>query len=93
METNEDVPQEFYDVVDQFINLANSLGKNWPRSRISATLLYAAARYNAFNWLFREVDQEQTEEEAIEFYSDQYEGMLRDNISDLRRSYSDSGDL
>jgi hypothetical protein len=46
-----EIPQEFYDIVDQFINLANDLGKEWPRSRVSATLMFAAARYNVYNWL------------------------------------------
>ena len=25
-----DIPQEFYDLVDRFINLANDLEKEWP---------------------------------------------------------------
>ena len=65
---NNDVPQEFYDVVDEFINLANDLGTTWPRSRVSATLMFAAARYNVYNWLNRDVDLEQSLEEAVAYY-------------------------
>jgi hypothetical protein len=41
--------QQFLDMVDRFINLANDVGKSLPRSKVSAALLFAAARYNAFN--------------------------------------------
>ena len=90
MNSNEtEVPQEFYDVVDRFINLANELGKEWPRSRISATLMFAAARYNVFNWLHREVDLEQTLDEAVTYYGDQYEEMFRENVKELTPEYPD----
>jgi hypothetical protein len=82
-----DVPQEFYDVVDKFINLANELGTTWPRSRVSATLMFAAARYNAYNWLNRDVDLDQTLEQAISYYGGQYEEMFRENVQELSPVY------
>jgi len=87
-EPNE-IPQEFYDVVDRFINLANELGVEWPRSRISATLMFAAARYNVFNWLNRDVDMDQTLDEAVAYYAEQYEAMFRDNVSELTPVYAE----
>jgi hypothetical protein len=85
---NSDVPQEFYDVVDKFINLANELGTTWPRSRISATLMFAAARYNVYNWLNRDVDLEQTLEQAVIYYREQYEEMFRENVQELTPVYT-----
>lgn len=85
---NNDVPQEFYDVVDRFINLANELGTTWPPSRVSATLMFAAARYNVYNWLNRDVDLEQTLEEAVSYYRDQYEEMFRENVQELTPVYT-----
>jgi hypothetical protein len=38
-----EVPQESYDLVDQFIELANELGRTWHTSRISSAIMYAAA--------------------------------------------------
>ena len=85
---NNDVPQEFYDVVDKFINLANELGTTWPRSRVSATLMFAAARYNVYNWLTRDVDLEQTLEQAVGYYREQYEEMFRENVNELTPVYT-----
>jgi len=81
------VPQEFYDVVDEFINLVNELGRTWPRSRVSATLMFAAARYNVYNWLNRDVDLDQTSEQALAYYREQYEEMFRDNVKELTPVY------
>ena len=86
-EERREVPQEFYDVVDRFIDLANSLGQDWPRSRVSATIMFAAARYNAFNWLNRDVDLEQSVDQAVAFYGEQYEVMFRDNVEELTPVY------
>lgn len=85
---NNDVPQEFYDVVDKFINLANELGSRWPRSRVSATLMFAAARYNVYNWLNRDVDLEQTLDQAVIYYREQYEEMFRENVRELTPVYT-----
>jgi len=85
-----EIPQEFYDVVDRFINLANDLGKEWPRSRVSAALMFAAARYNVYNWLNREVDLEQSLDEAVAYYREQYEKMFRDNVAELTPIYANS---
>ena len=78
-----DIPQEFYDMVDRFINLANDLEKESTRSRISATLMFAAARYNVFNWLNRDVDLQQNLEDAVAYYREQYSKMFRDNVEEL----------
>ncbi len=86
--TEKEVPQEFYDVVDEFIGLANELGKDWPRWRISSTLMFAAARYNVYNWLTREIDLDQTLDEGVAYYREQYEEMFRDNVKELTPVYA-----
>src|SRR6266850_867516 len=83
-----DIPQEFYDMVDRFINLANDLEKESTRSRISATLMFAAARYNVFNWLNRDVDLQQNLEDAVAYYREQYGEMFRDNVEELTPVYT-----
>jgi len=40
----------FHEVADEFINLANDLGDDWAQPLLSAAIMYAAARYNAFNF-------------------------------------------
>jgi hypothetical protein len=89
-EAENEIPQEFYDTVDRFIDLANDLEREWPRSRVSATIMFAAARYNVFNWLNREVDLGQTIDQAAAYYREQYEAMFRDNVQELTPFYTGS---
>jgi hypothetical protein len=76
--------QAFFDLVTRFLNEANAMNDREHRSRISAAILFAAARYNAFTWMHRDTMPEQTEEEAVEFFADHYRAMFRDNIAFLR---------
>jgi hypothetical protein len=76
--------QAFFDLVTRFLNEANAMNDREHRSRISAALLFAAARYNAFTWMNRDTMQEQTEEEAVEFFADHYRAMFRDNVAFLK---------
>ena len=41
------VPPEFYDLVNRFIAVANEMTGDYNTSRVSAVIMYAAARYNA----------------------------------------------
>lgn len=38
----------FHEVADEFINFANDLSDDWAPPFLSAAIMYAAARYNAF---------------------------------------------
>jgi hypothetical protein len=76
--------QAFFDLVTRFLNEANLMNDTVHRSRVSAALLFAAARYNAFTWLHRDTLQEQTEAEALEFFADHYKAMLKDNLAFLK---------
>jgi hypothetical protein len=80
---SDNVPQEFYDFVDEFINLANRLGETWPTSRVSSAILFAAARYNAFNFYALEADPDSSREGAVEYFCEQYKMMLLSNLDAL----------
>ena len=69
----------FHEVSDEFINLANDLSDDWATPLLSAAIMFAAARYNAFNFLTMDGDSE-NREEAIRYYTEQYEKMLRENM-------------
>ena len=72
----------FHEVSDEFINLANELSNDWSQPLLSAAIMHAAARYNAFN--FKTVDgNADNAEEAIRYYTEQYSKMLRENIKQL----------
>jgi hypothetical protein len=76
--------QAFFDLVTRFLDEANRMNGEAHRSRISAALLFAAARYNAFTWLNREINPGQTEDEAVEMFTDHYRKMWRENVAFLR---------
>jgi hypothetical protein len=79
-----DVSPEFYDLVDKFVGLANSLTKEHGVSRVSAVILFAAARFNAHCMLASDSDWEKNRQAATSYFFDQYRLMLEDNIDWLR---------
>ena len=75
------------ELVTRFIDEANRMNENdHHRPRVSAALLFAAARYNAFTWLHRDAtaNPDQTPEEAEEFFVGHYRTMFRENVSFLK---------
>jgi len=44
-------PPEFLKLVDKFIDLANQLAEGGQGGEVSAAILFAAGRYDAFNFL------------------------------------------
>ena len=82
--------KEFWELADSFISLANThLGEHKP-SRVSATALFAAARFNAFVITEATESKEQLiaeKEEAVAYFLEQYEAMLRENIDEHLTRY------
>ena len=84
METPQDITEDqFFEVVDRFIGQANEFGQRFPQSRISAAILFAAARFNAFQWVHRSQLLQQTPDEAALAFRAEYEKMFRDNVENL----------
>jgi len=82
--------KQFWDLADSFIHLANEHLAKVPRSRVSATLLYAAARFNSFVVTASSTSKAQLAEEkeaAISYFVEQYEKMLRENVEDQLKNY------
>lgn len=82
--------KQFWELADSFIHLANEHVENVPRSRVSAALLYAAARFNSFVVTANSNSKAQLSEEkeaAILYFVEQYEKMLRENIEDQLANY------
>jgi hypothetical protein len=82
----EQVMNEFYQLVDEFIHLANNLGDKHDTTRISSVMMFAAARYNAFNFFVTDGER-QNEQTAIDYYAEQYKLMLQDNFNETRNAY------
>lgn len=85
----DDVPPEFFDAVNKFIDLANKLSRKWPTSRVSSVIMYAAARYNAFNFVSLDPDPGKNSQQATEFCCEQYKAMLIENMDYLMPPQAD----
>ena len=87
-----DVPREFYDLVDRFIDLANDLTHDHNTSRVSAVIMFAAARYNAHCMLALDPNARQNREAAVSYFIEQYRSMLEDNIDWLAQAQGKASD-
>jgi Protein of unknown function (DUF3144) len=79
--------QVFFDLVTRFINEANKMNdEKHHRSRVSAALLFAAARYNAFTWMHRgdDVNPGQSPADAEKFFAAHYKSMFLENVEFLK---------
>ncbi len=72
-------PPEFLKLVDEFIHLANQLAEGGRDGEASAAILFAAGRYNAFNFLSHNGTQED-QQKAVEFYVSEYRKALVSNL-------------
>ena len=73
-------------MVDEFVHLANELNEKHNSTKISSAMMFAAARYSAFNFFVTDGERE-NEAKAIDYYSEQFRKMLHDNFQETRSSY------
>ena len=86
---------EFFERVNAIIDLANQQCKDAPPSHVSASLLYAVARYNAFVVASAAKDVEEMKanrQEAIDYYPDQYTKMLIENLDEYIEHFDEYGE-
>ncbi len=72
-------PPEFLKLVDEFIHLANRLAEQGKDGEVSAALLFAAGRYNAFNFVSHD-GRPEDRAEAVAFYVSEYRKALESNL-------------
>ena len=72
-------PPEFLKLVDEFIDLANRLAQDGKDGEVSAAILFAAGRYNAFNFVSHN-GTSQDQEKAVEFYVSEYRRAIVSNL-------------
>ena len=89
-----DMPQdkEFYELADAHIALCNThMGKVKP-AKVSASMLFAAARFNAFVIYASSENKTQfllEKEAAISYFMQEYEKYLRENVDEHLSRYED----
>jgi len=77
---SDDVPQEFYDLADQFVHLANALVPEHGISRVSSVIMFAASRFNAHCAHELDPDVDHNPDDAISYMVEQYRKMVTDNF-------------
>jgi len=81
----EAVDEAFYKRADAHIHLANAQLAEVGRGKVSASFMYAVARFNA--WIsacgFESADEMQvSRDEAVEYFVNEYRQMLSQNLDD-----------
>jgi hypothetical protein len=82
--------KEFYELADEHITLCNThMGKVQP-AKVSAAMLFAASRFNAFVIMAASENKAEMlaqKEAAIAFFLNEYETNLRENIDEHLKRY------
>ena len=94
--TDEELDEHFRQLVDIFIDQANDLVKSSTPENIGLALLHAASRYNAYvvsSHVPTLADYSKDYYKAREFFINQYEEMLEQNMSDYKKIYESDKNL
>ena len=70
-------------MADKFIDLANEFTKNEPKERVGAAIMFAAARYNAFEAFSKSSNLARDKDDAVNWYTREYKRMFEANMDDL----------
>ncbi len=85
------IESEFWDRADALIHVANDQCKEAPNSKVSSSMLYAAARFNAFIVAVgaRDLDELNADKEAATaYFTEQYRKMFVENLDDYIDNYA-----
>ncbi len=89
--SDEELDDIYRRMIDLFIDRANELAETNSKENVGLALLYAAARFNAHvvsqhaNTL---EDYEKDLPRARQFFQDQYQEMLEENLEDHKQNYT-----
>ena len=89
--SDEELDEIYRGMVDSFIDRANELAETNSAENVGMALLYAASRFNAHVVSQHAEDPESYAKElprAREFFRDEYQRMLDENLEDYKSIYS-----
>ncbi len=86
----QNVDDEFYKRADEHIDLSNKQLENSDRDKVSASMMFSLARFNA--WLSATGFQTRENmiegrEQTVEYFVIQYRKMLEENLADYIQNY------
>ena len=88
--SDEELDEIYRRMVDSFIDQANELAESNSAENVGMALLYAASRYNAHVVSQHAENEDSYVKElprAREFFSEQYQRMLDENLEDYKSTY------
>lgn len=86
-ETGGGVPDRaFFDRADEFLAVANRLVAGTPPGQVSASMMFATARFNAFAAQAQGLPPGEVDEETVSYLCAEYEKMLRENLAQVLSS-------
>ena len=81
----QDIDKDFYSRADAVIHLANAQLSDVGRGKVSASCMYATARFNAWVTACGHASAETmaaSREETLAYFTSQYRAMLEENLDD-----------
>ena len=84
--------KEFFERADAYITLANEQAANVNRGKVSASMMFATARFNA--WVSASGTESSDElasvrEEALAYFVKEYRQMLEENLDEYIEHFDD----
>jgi hypothetical protein len=86
-----DQQKAFFEMADVFVAAANGLTARATPAQISAAMLYATARWNAFVAQSQGLPPGEIDEEAVAYFRGEYEAALRENLAQVLSSRAVKG--
>lgn len=74
---------KFFTATNAYLELANKQGQEFGMKRVSASILYAAARYNSHAYVGFETDPKGNKAAFLDYMTDLYRRMLDENVDNL----------
>lgn len=84
------LPPELHACVNEFLAQANAMHANYKYDAISASILYAASRYNVHGFVQQDDAKYFSREDFVTYMTDLYRRMLNEQLDVLTAAASDA---
>jgi hypothetical protein len=87
-----ELDDHFFDRADEHIRLSNKQLEGVSMGKVSASMMYSVARYNAWvsaSGFGNKAEMNKAKEETIKYFVTEYEKMLRENLEDYIENFND----
>jgi hypothetical protein len=87
-----EIDDKFYERADEHINLSNQQLADVSMGKVSASMMYSVARFNA--WVSARgwnsgIEMANAKVETLQYFVAEYEKMLRENLEDYINNFDD----